>query len=124
MVVINKADHRKIILAIDRMERELHALCVLCQSSDPGHLEAGYFVEIPKAGPGTVPDVQRAVVVSMKYRIEELKVRLDGASGSVHTMTDPELDHVVLRRITRNSEDEGSNGLVSYPDEENVYDTD
>ena len=123
MVIINKVDQNKIILAIHRMEHELRALRVLCQSSDPGHLEAGDFVEITKAGPGAVLNVQRAVVVSVKYRIEELKVCLDGASGSVHTMTDPELDRVVLRRMTGNSEDEGSDGSVSYPNEENVYDT-
>ena len=124
MVVINKVDQNKIILAIDQMEHELRALRFLCQSCDPGHLEAGDFVEIAKAGLGTVPDVQHAVVVSMKYRIKELKVWVDGASDSVHTMTDLDLDRVLLRRMTGNSDDEDSNGSVSYPNEENVYNTD
>ena len=124
MVIVKKVDQRKIILAINWMERELHALRVLCESSDPGHLEAGDFVEITKAGSGTVPDVQRDVVVSVKYRIKELKVRVDGASNVVHTMTDPELKRVVLRKMTGDSEDEGSDRLVSYPNEENIYDTD
>ena len=124
MVVINKVDQNTVTLAIDRMEHELHALRFLCLSHDPGHLEACNFVEIAKSGPGAVPDVQRAVVLSVKYRIKELKVRLDGASNSVHMMTDLELDRVLLRRMTCNSDDEESNGSVSYPNEENVYDTD
>ena len=124
MVEVKKADQRKILLAFDRMERELHALRVLCESSDPGHLEAGDFVEITKAGPFAVLHVQRAVVVSVRYKIAELKVRVDGTSGVVQTMTDPELERVVLRKMTGESEDEGSDGSVSYRDEENNCDTD
>ena len=130
MVFISKEDQDKVTCSIKQMEHELQDLCSLLDdiarhSNEKRFLEVGDIAKIVKAGMPDSSPVQRcAVVVSLDYRIHNLKVKKVqvGSDDDVLMVTDLDMKEHSIRKVEPgDGDDEGS---VTYNDEENDIDTD